>query len=122
MSHKNIWEESGVLVELSGILTNQDIFDSNMEIYGNDNFDHCQYQLVDAREIDGVDIDGDSIELLSVMDKTAISYKQYMRVALVGTNPQFIEFFSEYVNELDGSDWVAKIFDNLAEARAWVES
>ena len=122
LSYKNNWEQEGIYIELSGILTEADFYDSNMEIYDDERFQHCRYQLVDALKVEEVQASVEAMEVVIGMDQVASSYTHNMKIAFVTKNHQLRKIFSMYVNALICAKWQSMLTDNLEQARQWINN
>ena len=57
MSYETIWEEKGIYWKYKGILTGDDLLQSNVAIYGDARFDKLRYQLIDMLDVETFDVD-----------------------------------------------------------------
>ena len=120
MPYETIWEEKGVYWKYSGILTGDDILQSNIGIYGDSRFDNLRYQLVDMLDVESFDVDTEAMEEVTAMDAGASQTNPRLVVALVATQVQAKRLVELYETTTGGAPWETAIFESVEEARVWI--
>ena len=118
------WEEKGIYWIYSGIVTHQEVFDSNNEFYEDSRSDSLLYQIVDFTNIEDVEFDNLTMQQISFMDYASSQSIGDIKVAFITISAYTIEQINKYIQhslELQ-SDWSFKIFDDINSARKWLES
>ena len=124
MSYKVNWEENGVWIWHGGTVTSKEIFDSNMEFYGNPKSDKALYQLIDFLEVENIILSELTSEKIAYLDAAQSKSTPNIKVALVGTLLSAKKLFHEYIEHSSTitTNWSFEIFDDMQSARKWVTS
>ena len=122
MTFEAIWEEKGIYWKYSGILTGDDILQSNVSIYGDSRFDKLRYQLLDMLDVESFDVDTEAMEEVTAMDLGASQTNPNLIVAVVATQVQARRLVELYENTTGGAPWETEIFESVEAARAWITS
>ncbi len=121
MPHITIWEENGIYWKYSGVVTLQEVFEANNEMYGNPKFDHISYQIVDFLEVDKLDFKDEDVAVPAATDFSTTTYVRPQKIALVANALPIRVLCHSYIEEsLEmGSPWQFQLFHTLEEAREW---
>ena len=122
MSFETIWEEKGIYWKYKGILTGDDLLQSNMSIYGDSRFDKLRYQLIDMLDVESFDFDTEAMEEVTAMDVGASQTNPRLIVAVVATHVQAKRIVELYKTTTGGAPWETELFESVEEARAWITS
>lgn len=119
------WEGNNAYVSVSDIVVIQDLLDVNNEILGSTNIHQLKYAIIDASNVTAVLLSDSEILQLAASDATASKYitSDSVKLALVTTDEKFkrlIEVYIEVTLKI-GIQWELCLFDNLTDARSWVE-
>ncbi len=87
MPHKTIWEDHGICMTFSGIVTTQELLDSNGEVYRDPRFSDLKYFIWDATNVKKLDFGKRGADIAANTDKVSTSWKPHMRLALVANDP-----------------------------------
>jgi hypothetical protein len=122
MSYKVIWEEKGIYWKYKGILTGDELLQSNMDIYGDSRFDKLRYQIVDMLDVEMFDVSDEVMEEITIMDVGASHTNPRLIVAVVATQAQAEHLVALYETTTGGAPWEVNMFVSIVEARAWIAS
>ena len=122
MPYEAIWEDKGIYWKYQGILTGDDLLQSNMNIYGDSRFDNLRYQLVDMLDVESFDVETEAMEAVTAMDEAASQTNSSLVVAVVSTHIQAKRLVELYETTTGGSPWETEIFESVEEARVWITS
>jgi hypothetical protein len=122
MSYEAIWEEKGIYWKYKGILTSDDLLQSNISIYGDSRFDKLRYQLLDMLDVESFDVDTEAMEEVTVMDVGASQTNPRLIVAVVATHVQAKRLVELYENTTGSAPWETDLFESVEEARVWITS
>lgn len=120
MPYKTIWEEKGVQWVYTGILSGDELLQSNMEIYGDPRFDKLRYQIVNFLGVTEFQVSTDTMEEITVMDMGASNTNPMLKVAVVATDTQANRLVELYETTTGGAPWETEIFATEKAARAWI--
>lgn len=114
------WEEKGVYIKSSGIITSKDNVQLNGELYGKKNFDTIEYQISDLLDADLSILNEKDISVISQLDFSASVWNKNLKVAHVTKNSELIRLIKLYENKMGKSGWKFMIFNTVEDARKWV--
>ena len=118
------WEDKGIYWNYHGIVTAQDISDSNNLFYSDSRSDSAKYQIADGTDVEEVISNIDDMQLLAIMDLGQSHSTKNLKIALVGTLPSLLNIYQSYIKysaEFNNS-WSVKIFKDINSARKWVRN
>ncbi|MDH5219209.1 MAG: hypothetical protein OEX19_16005 [Gammaproteobacteria bacterium] len=121
MAVSNTWEERGLYREFLGVIDGEEIWGANLALHGDERFDQIKYVLNDFTHIDGFEIEDVDVDAIVVMDKTASISKPTLHIAIVVGLVPFRDLAIKYQQKMQGSTYVCEIFDNIKDARAWID-
>ncbi|MFC2151364.1 hypothetical protein ACFLSE_02460 [Bacteroidota bacterium] len=116
------WEKKGVCVRFRGVVTAQELIDSNNYLISDVNFDIIDYQIFDLLEIEDFKVTPYDISIIGSIDKSQTEFKKDMKVAIVTQDDYVKDIIKEYEEIMIGSNWITKIFDNYESALKWARS
>lgn len=120
MPYKIQWEEKGVYVKSSGIVSAKDNLQLNGELYGNKNFDTIEYQISDLLDADLSIFNEKDISVISQLDFSASVWNKNLKVVHITKNTELIRLIKKYEQKMEKSGWQFMIFDTVDEARKWI--
>ena len=122
MPYETKWEEKGIYWKYSGILTGDDLLQSNMGIYGDSRFDKLHYQIIDMLDVETFDVDTETMEEVTAMDLGASQSNPNLIVAVVANHIQAKRLVEIYETTAGGAPWETEIFETVKDARIWITS
>ncbi|MGL1894540.1 MAG: hypothetical protein OCD02_23135 [Spirochaetaceae bacterium] len=114
--------KKGVLWIFSEELTSNDIYKTSTEFYGLYDFDKMRYQLMDFVSVTNINVDYDTMEIVTGMDFAASQTNPYILVALVGSDEKLKDLVATYEASTTGAPWPTKIFPTRIEAVEWINN
>jgi hypothetical protein len=123
MPYKTIWQANGIVWTYSGVLTGNELLNSNFEIFGDERFDDLRYQIVDLTAVEKIEVARSHVRKIAHLDMAASRSNPRIKVAIVTTAPdgQFIsDIYKQYTE--GKSPWVTKIFTAMDEAMQWAQA
>jgi len=123
MAHKIIWEENGILVKFSGIVTNEEVAIANDLIYGDIRFETISHQIADYTDATDIQITPFDAKVIGAIDRSSIRWNENkMQNIVVTKDENFIPIVKTYFAAFEGTKWKCKIFETLEMAYAWIKS
>lgn len=122
MPYNISWEEKGMYIKIWDEFSAEENLQLNGEIYGNKNFDAIKYQIADFLEADTSMFTTNDIKVISRLEFHASVWNKSLKVAHITRDANFIKYVKLYESQMEGSGWEFAIFDNLEDARKWVEA
>jgi len=124
MSHETVWEEKGVFWKLQGELTSSELFEFNQEVLKGSAIDRIKYFLVDCLDVVEYSDDSDDIDLTTTQSSALTRYNKRLVGAFVYETPLMDLLVKGYIASMGelGVLWQLETFDNLEDARNWIES
>jgi hypothetical protein len=122
MAYKITWEENGMLIKWTGLITASDNIMANGEFYGNNKFDTSRYQICDFSGVEFEDFTEKQIRIISELELKASNWNKNLKVVHITKDAEIIKNIKLYEKKLENSGWKFHICDTMEEARKWVES
>jgi len=114
----------GVFAVCTGVVTGAEIISANEEV---SKCDECVYHLLDFSSAIKIDISLEEMHKIAIQDNSIRKSAALEKIAMVGDLNMLEKTFKEY--EQFSRDWVGrnkpyvtKLFQNINEARDWINS
>ncbi len=123
MTYQITWRTNGVYWRYEGVLTGNELLQSNLDIFGDERFDDIRYQIVDLTGVETVEVTEKHMRKIAHLDMAASRSNPRVKVAVVAvsdTAAKLIDLYDEFCAEK--SPWTTKAFCNLEDAEAWVNN
>jgi hypothetical protein len=122
MACELIWEEKGVLAKHYGIVSEQEVMETNDEMYGDVRFETITYQISDYTEATNIQITPKDAKIIGTLDKTSSRWtSRKMKIVVVTKDEKFVPIVLTYFREFEGTTWECRIFETLEMAYEWVK-
>lgn len=115
------WERHGVTWTFWGVVTGEELLQSNEQIYGDGRFDQMKYQIVDLTGVDRFDVSPEDMFVIASTDKAAARSNPFVRVAVIARDESIRRLSAAYDAMTHDSPWTQRLFETEAEAREWAE-
>ena len=116
MPYTTQWTPHGVIWKYTGVLTGEELLQSNISIYGDERFDSLLYQIVDLSEVESLTVTPTIMRKIAHLDMAAAHTNPRIRVASIGGDA-LTNIYCENANE---THWPTQDCDNMEDALAWV--
>ncbi len=121
MPYTTTWQAQGIVWTYSGILTGEELLNSNLEIFGDERFDDLRYQIVNLTSVEEVKVTENHMRKIAYLDMAASYTNPRIKVAVVTTDLEGQFLSNTYDKYTDGkSPWVTEVFATMEEAMEWV--
>lgn len=121
MPYQITWRTSGVFWRYDGVLTGNELLQSNFDIFGDERFDDIRYQIVDLTRVEQVAVTEKHMRKIAHLDMAASRTNPRVKVAVVAQNDAAAKLGDLYDEFCGGkSPWLTKQFRNIEDAEAWV--
>ena len=115
------WQEKGVFITFRGIVKSQDLIDANNYLLSNADFDSLDYQVVDFSDVENFKATSYDMGIIGSMNNSQTLFNKKIKVAFITSDNYIKEQIKEYNKYMIKTDWEIQIFNNLQEAKKWVE-
>lgn len=120
MNCRKTYHDDGVEIELTGVVTSEDLLSLSAEMYNHPNMEHFRYQLWHMDGVDDLLISAQQMREVARQDmETAVAFPR-MKVAIVSNSSLVYGMGRMYEAFCDGSGWETMVFHDLDEARRWI--
>lgn len=121
MPYKIVRENKGFYREYSGIVTPEDIINSNNEYYEDLMSDETSFQIINFSGIHKLDADKKTIQYAIAMSCGHNLTSQHIKVACVIRRSEIILSIAECIKELIKArpNWSFRVFESIGNAREW---
>jgi hypothetical protein len=116
------WKPDGIIWTFHHILTNDDVIQANLDIYGDPRFDDLRYQIVDISGVRQFHVTNDIFDEAAAMDEAAALSNPNLVVAVVATGEEAVTVAETYEAAMSSSRWEVRIFNSMEKAVQWVRS
>ena len=120
MPSTNTWEPDGLYRKFTGIISGEEILESNFELLLNPNFQTIKYVINDFTEVTGHSIETSHTKVYASTDEIASNSKVNLKVAIVVTLESLITLAKSYREEMIDNKFECDIFQTIEDARKWV--
>ena len=120
MPFSHNWEEKGVVVTFSGVITSNEVMKANNQIIGDPRFDNLLYQIFDFGNIDKIISSDEEAKMIGIMDKSSTRWNKRIKVACITNKDYIIEMINEYAEMLKETEWDVGVFKDLDDAYSFV--
>jgi hypothetical protein len=126
VSYKFTIEEQGTYTVFSGEFNNEDLINSNNEIYQIPHFSDIKYQILNFNNVNKFPVDATAIRAAAEQDARFYKINPNIKVAIIATEiviKGLINMYRVYF-EFAGDDtsWEIQNFSTDVDARNWVNS
>ena len=122
MPYELIWEARGAVCRFSGVASDHDLRQANLDTFNHPRFADIDYQLVDFTDVTRLDFSIDVMRWAADWDLQASKRNPSVRVAIVGEDQLLIGLTNMYriILDIQGGPWEQGQFATVDKARAWL--
>ncbi len=122
MPYQIQWESNGIVWTYSGVLTGDDLLNSNFEIFGDERFDDLRYQIVDLTHTEEIAANEKHMRKIAHLDIAASRSNPRIKIAVVTNSEDGLNLSNTYDQYTKGKiPWKTKVFSTIEEAKAWAD-
>ena len=117
------WENRGLEIRLSGMVTPAQVRRYEADVYGDPYFDELTYIIWNGAGIDDMMVDEDLMKESAAYSVGSTRTKPVLNLAMVtcrAASPELMRTFVE-INKALKSTWRISVFEDVADARQWAE-
>jgi len=115
------WEDKGIYWKCSGIVTAEEIFETDKKINGDSRCDDVRYQIIDLLDVTDLNVKAREVTEIAHYDKAAALSNPRMKIAIVSKDETIQSLASLYLAESMESQWKSSIFNTIEDALEWVK-
>jgi hypothetical protein len=119
MSYQTSWQGSDVQITFEGTVVFEDIYEADNLLYGDPRFDTMKYTLFDLFKVEKFDVSKREVEEIASLDSASGVWNNHIKVAIVAIDPYIVELITVYKNNMAGTKWIIRGFENLRDAIGW---
>ncbi|MDP6346076.1 MAG: hypothetical protein QF578_07545 [Alphaproteobacteria bacterium] len=122
MPYELSWEDRGVVFRFWGVASDDDLRQSNLEIYDDPRFESLEHEIADFTEVTRLDFSSDAVRTVARWDSEASKRNPTIRVAIIGEDSLLIGLANMYriVFDVQDGNWEQEQFAGMDEARSWL--
>ena len=116
------WEKKGVMMRFSGVASDHDLRQSNLDVIDDPRFETLEYEIVDFTGVTKFDFSAAVLRWTADFDSTASKRNPSMRIAIVGEQSLLMGLANMYRThfDIDGGLWEQGHFATVDKARSWL--
>ncbi len=119
MSYQTSWQGSDVQITFEGAVVFDDIIEADNLLYGDPRFDTMKYTLFDLLKVEKFDVSEKEAEVIASLDRASSVWNNHIKVAIVAIDPYIVELITLYKNNMAGTKWIIRGFENIRDATGW---
>ncbi len=119
MGRGNLLVLSDVQITFEGTVVFDDIYEADNMLYGDPRFDTMKYSLFDLFKVEKFDVSKREAEEIAALDRASTVWNNKIKVAIVARDPYIVELITVYKNNMAGTKWIIKGFENIRDAVEW---
>jgi hypothetical protein len=102
-------------------MTDEDLIESNKEVYANPQFPNIRYEIFDVSGVTQFEVSSKAVSQVGAMDQEASRRNPNVRVAIITSEPFAIGLSRLYSrsHKAMGGTWRTEMFDTEEAARNW---
>ena len=114
------WRNRGVYWSYTGVVTGEDILQSNFDIYGDERFDNLRYQIVNLLEAEKIEVSERHMQKIACLDTAAAQTNKKVFVAIIAREAEARNLQKLYAKHARGESWPSRLFGSVKDAESWV--
>ena len=120
MPYTTHWEDRGIRWVFTGVLTNEELLNANLDIYDDPRFMEMHYQVVDFLQVTNFNVTPEVVREIGILDEKASQRNPDVKVAVIATNLFHKGLTRMWELSGGGAIWQTAIFEDEETARVWV--
>lgn len=122
MAHIIKWEKNGLYRQFTGMVSGDEILESNFEIHVHPEFSDIKYIINDFLGVTEYSIKHSHTKAYAESDKIIAETKGKLNIAIVVNQDELLELANGYRQQMIDNKFKCHIFQTVAEARVWAEA
>lgn len=122
MPYTNTWESDGLYRKFTGVVSGEEILESNFELHEHSNFQKINYIINDFTEMSGHTIEIAHTKAYAVSDDVISDSKGRLKIALIAIQEEHIALANIYCEQMEDKRFECGIFKRIEDARKWVSN
>jgi len=119
MSHSITWENEGVYRRFKGLVTGEEILESNFTLQSDARFTDIDYVINDFTDVSESTVTVADTNAYAITDEIASNKKPTLNIAIVVTRKELFDMADTYCDLMKTMKFDAKIFKTTEQARRW---
>lgn len=120
MAYVIFWEENGIYIKHSGIVTYREIFEIEGKLVGDARYETSQYEIINMLEIDGLEVSLNEIVAIGSLERAASRYRRDKYVIMLADREEYMPVIHKYFEILNSVGWETVLLKSLSEAREYI--
>ena len=116
------WENKGIYLHFSGVVTLQEVSDSDDAMYEHPRFATIDYFIWDASDVVSLALSDTQVDITAVRDMGISLKKDSLKCAYIATNQRIIQQLEQYLAKSRALKipWQMALFRDIKRARSWL--
>jgi len=120
MTHSITWENKGVYRQFKGLVSGEEILESNFALQADARFTGIDYIINDFTDVTEHTITITDTNAYAVTDEIAANKKPNIKIAIVVTKKDLFDLADTYCDLMKAMKFDTKIFKTIEQARRWI--
>lgn len=122
MSYTILWEDDGVIWNMTGEVTDEELIGCNDEIHDDPRFENLRYAIADLSEIEKFAASTESVRQVAKADELTSIRNPHLKVAFVVSTLVMKGLSRLYMQEGGSARWDIQIFEDMSSAMEWIDA
>lgn len=120
MTHSITWENNGIYRQFKGLVSGEEILESNFALQADARFVDINYIINDFTDVTEHTITVTDTNAYAITDEIAANKKPNIKIAIVVTKKDLFDLADTYSALMKAMKFDVKIFKTTEQARLWV--
>ncbi|WDE13556.1 hypothetical protein [Thalassomonas haliotis] len=122
MPYSCTWEDRGVYIKFTGIVTLQEVSDSDDAMYDDPRFAGIDYFIWDAGDVTSLALSDTQVDITAVRDLRASLKKDRLKCAFIAKEQRLVKQLEQYLAKVQALKicWQMALFNDISRARQWL--
>ncbi|WDE00805.1 hypothetical protein [Thalassomonas actiniarum] len=123
MPYTCTWESRGVHIKFTGVVTLQEVCDSDDAMYEDPRFAQIDYFIWDAGEVTSLALSDTQVDITAVRDMRVSLKKDSLKCAFIAKEQRLVKQLEQYLAKSQGLKicWQMALFNDITRARQWLK-
>ncbi len=116
MPHSIIYSDKILQISFSGHVSNDELVTLEKDLMDEWQQDDCKGHLYDYRGSESISFTDSEVKRIALLDRNESFINGGLKVAVVSNNDDVTQYSQLYIDEMSGSDWDVRLFDDITSA------
>ncbi|MBN1339154.1 MAG: hypothetical protein JXA03_07515 [Bacteroidales bacterium] len=120
MAYIIFWEENGIYIRHSGIVTYHEIIEIEGRLVGDVRYETSRYEIIDILHVEDFRVSPNEMAAIGSLEKAASRYRREKQIIVLLNNEAYKPVIDKYFEVLSATGWETILLKSLHEARRFI--